>query len=129
MAKGLSDISWINIRNKTRLEALLDVRLEGLISHNGTKIRAANPDVDDRFDSLPGNAFPFARAHLIGEREDLVEFGLNIGINVLTIHVQCRGCSGRPAQGGVQNRAIFRYVDVGARKHRVDAILEMHLVS
>ena len=63
-------------------------------------------------------SFPFAAADAIREIRHLVEDGVDLGHDVLSIHQD--GCALGRAQGHVQDGAFLREVDFVPAKHGVD---------
>ena len=69
---------------------------------------------------FPVCSFPFAAADAIGELRHLVEHGVDLRHDVLSVRQD--GCPFGRAQGYVQDRALLREVDLVAAKHRVDVL-------
>ena len=86
--RGLARVGGINVRDKAALQALLHVGLEGLVRHDGTQIRAADADVDDRLNGLTGDAHPLARTDAASESVNLVQHSMHVGDRVLAVDRQ-----------------------------------------
>ena len=69
---GLSHVGRVNIGNEAAFQTLLNVGLQGFISHDRSKIRAANTHIDDGGDALTGDAYPLSAAHTVGEGVDAI---------------------------------------------------------
>ena len=97
------------------------------IRHDRTQIRAANADVDDVANALPGKSQPLAAADSIREPSHSIEYFMNIQHNVFAIDnddlIPCR------TQRCMQNRPIFGAVDSFTAKHRFDAFGEKALFA
>ena len=73
VAHRLFEIRAVHVRYEAEIEIALAVAAQGLVGHHGSQIAAADPDVDDVGDGLPGKAEPLAGAHLVGELRHLAE--------------------------------------------------------
>ena len=101
--------------------------LQCLVGHDGAEVGAADADVDDVLDALAGVAEPAALAHVVGEDAHAIEYLVHVLDDVLTVDVQ-RGALGQ-AQGGVEDGAILRDVDVITAEHGGAAAGEVALLG
>ena len=95
---------------------------EGLVSHYGTQVGAADTDIDDVLDALAGMPLPFTRADAVCEGthglEDLVDFGNDIDAVDLD-HLAFGG-----TEGHMKNGAVLGDVDLFPGEHLVAVLLE-----
>ena len=92
--------------------------LQRLIRHHRPEVGTADTDIDDVADALSSMAHPLAAAHAMGERRHLVEHGMNLRHDVLAVDDD--GGTFRRTERHVQDRPIFRDVDLLAAEHCVD---------
>ena len=118
VARGLDEIRAIDVRDEAKRQLACAVMPERLVGHHRPEIGTANADVDDAFDGLAGVPFPFAAAYAVAELGHLLEHGMHLGHDVLSIH-QNAGALGR-AQSHVQHGAILGDVDFLAAEHGFD---------
>ena len=100
--------------------------LERLVGHDRSKIGPADSDIDDVPDAFARVAFPFAIAHAIGEVCHPIEHRMHVRHNILSIN-QNRGILWCP-QGGVQDCAFLRNVDLFPAEHGVDSVAQARLL-
>ena len=98
----LGQVRRVDVGDEPHLEAVLHVRLERLVGHDGPEVGAADADVHDGRDPLAGHAGPRAGPHLLRERVHLGELGLYVGVDLLSVHDERR-----VAPGG-RRRAVCR---------------------
>src|SRR5262249_59517419 len=79
--------------------------------------KPADADVDDIRDALPGMTFPLAAADAVGKVGHLVEHGVDLWHDILTVNDN--GRPSRSAEGRVQDSALFRDIDLLATEHRI----------
>jgi hypothetical protein len=115
---GLSEIGTVDVGNEPKRHGSVAVMLQCLIGHDWSEIRATDTNVDDVANALASVTFPRAASHAVGEVGHLVENGVDLRDNVLAINND--RCPFRCAQSYMQNRAVFRDVDLVAPKHCVD---------
>ena len=120
-------IGRVDVRDEPALQALLPVRLEGLVGHHRPQVGPTDADVDDRADPLARDAGPGPRAHLLGEGVDPVQDLVHVGDHVLAVHLEGR-LSGEP-ECRVQDGAVLGDVDVLATEHRVPALRDARLLG
>ena len=122
-AHGLLEIRAVDVGYEAEIEIAFAVAAEGLVGHHGSEIAAADADVDDVGDGLPGEAEPFAGAHLVGELRHLAEHLLHrlarLGHLFGGERLACGG-----AQGRMQYGALLGDVDGVSAEHGVDAIAQ-----
>jgi len=95
---------------------------EGLVGHHRAEVRSADADIDDIANALARMAFPRSAPHPIAEIGHLVEHSMDCGHHILTIYDD--GCSTRGAQGDMQDRSLFRDIDLLAPEHGIDSRLQ-----
>ncbi|KAG5455398.1 MAG: hypothetical protein BJ554DRAFT_5199, partial [Olpidium bornovanus] len=115
----LGEVGAVHVADEVDVEAAHRVGPEGLGDHHGTKVGAADADVDDVCDALTGVPDPLARADPIGGGAHLGEDALDVGHDVLAIDVDGRGAVPDVAQRDVQHGAALRDVDLLACEHGV----------
>jgi len=93
-----------------------------LVRHNRSEIGTADSYIDDVPDSLARIALPSAAAHPFTKIRHPVEDGANLWHDVLAVDDD--RCTGRRAQGGVQDCAVFSDIDLASREHGRDPLLE-----
>src|SRR5262249_59140447 len=91
---------------------------ERLVRHDWPEVRSANADVDDVLDALARMAFPIAATDAVGKAGHLVEHGVDLWHDVLAINDD--GSPSRRTEGHVQDRAVFRDIDLLTTEHGVD---------
>ena len=116
---GFREVGAIDVRHEAERHGAVAVMLERLVGHHRPEVGAADADVDDVANALAGVALPGAAAHAVAEVRHLVEHGVHLGHHVLAVDDD--GGAARRAQGHVQDRAIFRDVDLLTPEHGVDA--------
>jgi len=67
-------------------------------------------------------AFPRTAPHPIAEIGHLVEHSMDSGHHILTVYDD--GCSTRGAQSNMQDRSLFRDIDLLAAEHGIDSRLQ-----
>ena len=72
---------------------------------------------------------PLPAADLLGERVHLVQLGVHVRVDVLTVHVQRWSGAGRAAERGVQHGPVLGDVDVRTGEHLLDPPREADLIS
>jgi hypothetical protein len=98
-----------------------------LVGHHRPEVGAADADVDDVADALPGVTGPLAGADRCRERRHTVEHRVDFGHDVGALG-RDRGLT-RRAQRDMQDRAVLGDVDVLAGEHRVDAVTQPGLLG
>jgi len=132
LLQDLGNVRAVHVGAKVHLQIALGVRFEGLADHDGSKVAAANANVDNVPDALPGVALPRARADLFRKGLDAGERVLDGGHDVLTVHVDGIGgaAAGRclvVAQGNVEDGASFGVVDLVALVHGLGLVVDVLL--
>ncbi len=125
IVRGFREIGSIDVRDETKCQVTLAVITERFIRHYGTKIGAADADIDNVANRFSGVTSPGSAADLACERAHPVENLVNLRRHVFPI-----GENGLIAWGPqryVQHGALFRHVDFIAAKHRVDALTQTAL--
>ena len=111
------DVGAVDVADEAAHQPGLAEGLGGEVRHGRPQVAAADADVDDGGDALPGGAQPLAAAHLLRERRHAIEHCVHIGHHVVTIHHHAG--TGRRAQRGVQHGALLGGVDQLAGEHRI----------
>jgi hypothetical protein len=127
VAHRLGKIGAVNVGDEAEAHITCTVVAQRFIGHHRPQVRAADADVDDVADALTSEALPRAAAHAFGERAHLIEHGVHLRHDILTIDNDMRVARG--AQGDMQHGAIFGHVDLVAAKHRVDTLAQVALLS
>jgi len=96
--------------------------LQRLVRHYRTEVRSADADVDDIADAFAGMAFPRSASHPIAEIGHLVEHRMHPGHHILSVYDD--GCSPWGPQGDMQDRPLFRDIDLLAPEHGIDSRLK-----
>ena len=115
---GFGEVGAVHIGDEAEGERAVGVVAQGLVSHHGTEVRAADADIDDVFDALAGVAFPFARADAVGKLRHPVKHGMHLwnDINAIDFN-RCRAWS---AEGCVEHGAVLGDVDLVTTEHGID---------
>ncbi len=116
------DVGRVDVGDEAHLETGLDVGLECFVDHDGAEVGATDTDVDHGLDALAGDAGPLAGTDLLCEGVDLVEGGVHVGIDVLSVNNKTDGRHEVGAVFGaaerrVENRAVLGRVNVLAGDH------------
>jgi hypothetical protein len=126
VARRLDEIRSVDVGHEPERHGAVAVVSERLVRHHRPEIGAADADVDHVANALSGMSFPLAAADAIGEVSHLVEHGMDLRDDILSVDDD-RGSS-RRAQRHVQDRAVFRDVDLLAAKHRIDPLAQAGLL-
>jgi hypothetical protein len=111
------DIVAVHVGNEMQLQARVRILAQRQAHHLGTKVGAADADVDDIGDRLAAVSQPGAGAHGVGKCTHAFEHRVDVGVDVLAVDHQFGAARG--AQGGVQYGARFSQVDALAGEHGV----------
>ena len=110
VACRLFEVRAVHVRDETEGHVALAVVLQRLVSHDGTKIGAADADVDDVADALSGVSPPLAAANLLRENGHPVKYCVHLGHDIDAVDENLFALRG--AQGDVKNGPILRDVDL-----------------
>src|SRR5215475_7522207 len=91
---------------------------ERLVRHDRTKVGAADSYVDHIPNALAGVSLPFAGAYTIGKVSHPVQYSVDFGHDILSIHKD--RFIFRSAECHVQHCSLFGDIDLLPAKHRVD---------
>ena len=122
---GVDHVEAVDVGDEIDVQSFLREGLQGFAGHLGAEIGSADSDVDDVLDGLAGIAFPFAGADFVRENGHLVEHVMDVFDDVLPVDDELRVLRG--AEGGVEDGAVFRLVDVDAVEHVFDGVLQAGL--
>ncbi len=120
-------VGTVDVGDEAKRHGALAVMLQGFIGHHRPEVGAADADIDDVANRFAGVALPSSAAHAIGKIRHLIEHGVNLGHHILAIDDD--RCSSRRAQSHVQDRAVFRDVDLFAPEHGVDAFAQAGFIG
>ena len=121
--KRLGKMRGIHVGDEEALDGTLPERRKRDVRHDGTKVAAADSDVDDVLDALAGEAAMFAAANALREGGHLFKRLADVRHDVLAVdeHLRLRVAI---AQRRVQNGAVLGAVYLLAREHAFDLVLE-----
>ena len=122
---GLGKVIAVDIGDELKAQRAVAVKLEGLVGHDRTKVRTADTNVDHIADLFSGVAEPLAGADAIAKRCHFVEDLVDRGDDVFAIDDNL--LAARRAQGGVQNGAVLRDIDLVATEHGIDPFAQTAL--
>ena len=120
IAGRLPDIGAVDVGHESHVEAAVAVVAQRLVTHRRAEVAAADADVDDARDGLPGVALPLTGAYALCELAHLVEHRMHAGYDIDAVDDDVLGA--RRAQRDVQHGALFGHVDLVAAEHRLDAL-------
>jgi hypothetical protein len=112
VARRLGEIRTIHIGDETKGHVSLAVILQCLVGHRRPEVRAADADVDDISNALPGMALPYSAVDAFGKLRHLVKHGVNLGNDIHAINEDLRAFWS--AQCHMQNGAPLSDVDLFA---------------
>ena len=121
----LGKVIAVDVGDKFAAQSAVAVKFEGLVGHDRTEVRPAYADVDHIADLFSGVAQPLTRTDAVGKRCHFVQNLMDRGDDVLAIDHDF--LAARRAQGGVQDGAVFRDVDLVAAKHGIDPLAQTAL--
>ena len=108
---------------KRKRELAIAVVAQRLVGHHRSQIAAADADVHDVADRLPGKPEPFARAQLVGELRHMIKHLVDRFARFGHLGRR-QGLASRRAQRRVQHGALLGDVDLVSAEHRVDALAQ-----
>ncbi len=120
--RGVPDVGPVDVGHEPELHRPQGVVAQRLGGHRRPQVRAADADVDDGPDALPGEARPLAVAHADGEGRHAVQHGVDVVDDVLAVDDQA--LVAREAQGGVEDGAVLGLIDARAREHLLATVLD-----
>jgi hypothetical protein len=120
-------VGTVDVGDEAKRHGALAVMLQGFIGHHRPEVGAADADIDDVANRFAGVALPSSAAHAIGKIRHLIEHGVNLGHHILAIDDD--RCSSRRAQSHVQDRAVFRDVDLFAPEHGVEPFAQAGFIG
>src|SRR5262245_24751650 len=92
--------------------------LQRFVGHNRAEVGTADPDVDNVSNALARVAFPSAASDAVPKIGHLVEDSLDLHHDILSDDQDTR--TFWSPQGNVQDRALFRSVDLLSLEHGFD---------
>ena len=117
----------VDVGDEPEGEVAVAVEAQRLVRHRRAEVGAADADVDDVADALPGVARPRAAPHRRREGGHAVEHRVHLGDDVLAVDDDRRRA--RRAQRHVQHRTLLGDVDLLAAEHGVDARAQPRLLG
>ncbi|MCO5546668.1 hypothetical protein L7F22_000102 [Adiantum nelumboides] len=115
----LGQVGRVDVGDEPALEVALGVVAQRLVGHDRAQVGAADADVDDRADPLPGGPGPRPGPHRVGELAHPVQDGVHVGDDVLAVDGERR--VPRQAQRRVQHGPVLGGVHVLTGEHRLGA--------
>ena len=117
----------VDIGDEINMQAFLGKWFESFAGHLGAEIGTTDTNVDDVLDGLACITFPLAGTDFVRESRHLVEDVMDVLDDILSIDDELRVF--RSAEGGMEDGAVFRLVDVDAVEHVFDGVLQAGFLS
>ena len=117
---GFGEIGAIDVGNEPEGHRAVAVMLECFVGHDRSEVGAADADVDHVANPFAGVALPVSAPDPVGEVGHFVEHCMNLRDHVFAVDDDGGPLGG--AQRHVQNRPVFRDIDLLAVEHGIDPI-------
>ena len=123
----LAKVNRVNVGDKASSNTSVCKRLQSLVDHNRTKVRATNTNTYNSLDRLARNALPLSRANSVTEGIHLVQSLVNIGDNILSVNNKRAGLSRGTTKRCVENCSILSSINMLAGIHSVSTLFKFDL--
>ena len=111
-------VGAVDVGDEAEGQSAVAVMFQGLVRHDGAKVRAADPDINDGLDALSRVSFPMAVTDTPRKIGHFIEHGMDLRYDVLAVHRNRFAL--RRTKRDMQNGPIFGHIDLFAPEHGVD---------
>ena len=129
VAGGLVRIGGVDVGEEPGGQPVLREGLQRLVDHDRSEVAAADADVHDSLDLLPGHAGPLTGAHRVREVVDALQRLVDVRVDLLAVDLERRRGALGATERGVEHRAVLGGVEVGTGEHGVSALLDADLAG